>query len=386
MAVADVLARTGPRKLLALDGGGIRGLISLGFVVRMEHLLREKLGADDSFRLADYFDYFAGTSTGAIIAAGLSIGMKAEEIRMFYMQHGREMFEKNWLLQQFKSKYGSENLSKMLQEVFGANTTLGTVPDPARGIQGPRTLLLVVMRNESTDSPWPISNHPRALFNDPASPECNLRIPLWQLVRASTAAPTYFPPEEINTGTQKFLFVDGGVTVFNNPAFQLFSMATASCYRLGWPTGEDKMLLVSIGTGTARDANNLLKASDTNLLYNASKVPSALMSAASSHQDFLCRMLGKCIHGAPINMEIGDMVGTNGVGPLASKLFTYVRYNVDISQKGLNDLGLNRLIAAQVQQMDSVDSLHDLDLIGQVGASKQVDEAHFQGFLGASTP
>ena len=60
-----------------------------------------------------------------------------------------------------------------------------------------------------------------AKYNDPALEDCNLNLPLWQLVRASTAAPTYFPPEVVTVGGQVFLFVDGGITTYNNPAFQL---------------------------------------------------------------------------------------------------------------------------------------------------------------------
>jgi uncharacterized protein len=86
--------------------------------------------------------------------------------------------------------------------------------------------LLVVLRNATTDSPWPISNNPFAKYNDPANLANNLKFPLWQLVRASTAAPTFFPPEVITIEGQAFVFVDGGVTMYNNPAFQMFLMAT----------------------------------------------------------------------------------------------------------------------------------------------------------------
>ena len=78
-------------------------------------------------------------------------------------------------------------------------------------------------------------------------------------MRASTAAPTYFPPELVQVGKASFLFEDGGVTMYNNPSFQLFLMATVTPYHLGWPTGEDKMLLVSLGTGTSPQANANLK-------------------------------------------------------------------------------------------------------------------------------
>lgn len=85
-----------PRKLLALDGGGIRGVLSLEILAEIEKKIAAKTGVD---RLGDYFDYVAGTSTGAIIAAGLSIGMTAAELLQFYREAGVSMFEKNALLQ-----------------------------------------------------------------------------------------------------------------------------------------------------------------------------------------------------------------------------------------------------------------------------------------------
>ena len=138
-----------------------------------------------------------------------------------------------------------------------------------------------VLRNATTDSPWPISNNPYGKYNERERPDSNLNFPLWQLVRASTAAPTYFPPEVIKNGRYSWVFVDGGMTMYNNPAFQLFLMGTLDAYRLSWPIGEDKILLVSIGTGSSAEANANLAPHQMNLLYNASSIPSALMYAAS---------------------------------------------------------------------------------------------------------
>jgi predicted acylesterase/phospholipase RssA len=113
-------------------------------------------------------------------------------------------------------------------------------------------MLLVVTKNVTTDSAWPISSNPDAHYNAPARRDCNLRIPLWQLVRASTAAPAFFPPEILqwdrDDPSKTFVFADGGVTPHNNPAFLLYRMATEPAYWLGWATGEDRLLLVSIGT------------------------------------------------------------------------------------------------------------------------------------------
>src|SRR5204863_7922731 len=115
-----------------------------------------------------------------------------------------------------------------------------------------KKLLLVVMRNASTGSAWPISSNPHGMFNDCSRDDCNLNIPIWQLLRASTAAPSFFPPEQIQFGEARHLFVDGGVTPFNNPALLADLMATLPCYRLNWPAMSESLLVVSIGCGSFR--------------------------------------------------------------------------------------------------------------------------------------
>ncbi len=262
--------------------------------------------------------------------------------------------------------------------------TLGSAPF--------KSLLMVVMRNATTDSPWPVSNNPSAKYNDTTRADCNLNLPLWKLVRASTAAPTYFPPESVQLGKNEFVFVDGGVTVYNNPAFHLFCMATADCYRLGWKTGEEDMLLVSVGTGVAPGADPRLNPADMNMLYNATHIPSALMAAANAQQDFLCRLFGRCLRGAEIDREMGALTypydattATNpygGYGPVGDKkLFTYIRYNVDLTQDGLNALGLSAIPATSVQAMDSVQSIPSLQVIGDTAGLKEVDINDYKNFV-----
>jgi patatin-like phospholipase/acyl hydrolase len=376
MSVQKILSKTGPRKLLALDGGGIRGIITIEVLAKIESLLQEKLGADDKFLLADYFDYIAGTSTGAIIASCLSWGMRVSEVREFYINQGENMFDSASLLKQFQYKFEDKNLAQELREKFqekdGSVATLGS--------SLLKTLLLMVMRNATTDSPWPISNNPYARYNDPSRPDCNLQLPLWQLIRASTAAPTYFPPEviEVEKG-EPFVFVDGGITSFNNPAFQLFLMATTKPYKLNWPVGEDKMLLVSVGTGMTPSANKNLKPGEMNLLYNAGAIPSALMFAAQNQQDMLCRIFGKCLEGDIIDREVGNMIDINAPG--GKKLFTYMRYNADLSDEGLSALGLTQINPADVQKMDAVDKIKELQAVGKAIADQKVKKEHFVNFL-----
>ena len=367
----DKPAKAGPRKLLACDGGGIRGIISVEILAQIEKQLRASSGNPDLV-LADYFDYVGGTSTGAIIATLVALGFSMDESREFYLKSGAEMFQPARLWERLRTKFDDDNLTKMLKDIIGETTTLAS--------EKLRTLLMIVLRNATTDSPWPVSSNPRAKYNDLAvrGEGSNLHLPLWQLVRASTAAPTYFPPEVINVGVNQFVFVDGGVTMYNNPAFQLFLMAATEPYRLCWPTGEDRMLVVSVGTGASANANRNLSPREMNLIYNASNIPSALMAAALHEQDFLCRIFGKCLAGDPLDREVGDVI-VQGL-PGVAKLFTYARYNAELSREGLDALGLPAIDPAHVQQMDSVEHVGEMQEVGRAVAARKVQAAHFAGF------
>jgi len=369
----------GPKKILALDGGGIRGMITIEVLAEIESQLRQQLKRGSEFRLAHFFDFVAGTSTGAIIAACVSSGMSVLEIRDFYESSGQEMFDKVFrlnLFKRFRTKYEDASLAKKLQAVFAKETTLGS--------DKLQTVMMMVMRNATTDSPWPVSNNPFAKYNQRDRKDCNLNLPLWQLIRASTAAPVFFPPEVVTfaPGTPneyEFIFVDGGITMYNNPAFQAFLMATVEPYKMGWATGEDQLLVVSIGTGTSPKANADLAPEEMNLVYNASSLPSALMFAALNEQDLLCRVFGKCVAGDQLDREVGDLIGKKG--PVLPKLFTYMRYNAELTEKGLSDLGLSGINPEDVQQLDSVAHIKKLQAVGQAVGKRKVLPVHFNGFV-----
>jgi uncharacterized protein len=371
--LSERLERKGPHKLLAIDGGGIRGVLALQILAKIESILRDESKNAD-YRLADYFDYVAGTSTGAIIAAGISIGMSIGEILDFYLKNGSDMFDKASIVRRLQYKYESEPLAKELKTAFRESTTLAS--------EEIETLLLVVLRNATTDSPWPVSNNPFAKYNDPTHPANNLKFPLWQLVRASTAAPTFFPPEVITIEGQPFVFVDGGVTMYNNPAFQMVLMATVDRYwikappeKRGWETGTGKMLVVSVGTGTSAGTHYSLKPEEMHVLFNATSIPSALMYAALNEQDFLCRVFGECVAGPLLDREVDAM--TSSTGPLSEKLFRYARYNAELTSEGLRDLGCADIKPEHVQKMDSVEFIPALQRVGKAAADRYVDRAHF---------
>ncbi|MCL6257460.1 patatin-like phospholipase family protein [Aquiflexum sp. TKW24L] len=369
-----------PRKMLALDGGGIRGIITLEYLAKIEQDLKHKLGKDDRFRLCDYFDYIAGTSTGAIIAAGLSLGMSVSELLNFYVKEGKKMFDKNFILKRWKAFYGDGEILEKLKETFGEDTDLCLKDGKYK------SLLMIVTMNRTTDSPWPISNNPFAKYNDESRQDCNCRIKLFQLVRASAAAPVYFPPETLqwdpNNPDKTFVFVDGGTTPYNNPSFLLYKMATQPGFRLNWEIGEDKLLLVSVGTGSSPTQGEY-----GNLLNTLQALPDNLMYAASVDQDINCRVIGRCTYGAAIDRELGDMIPRDNNGhiiPLSQDLkkhFLYVRYNVELTQSGMRDIGINDLDPEPLRQLDAVKNIKELKKVGSFAANKHVDLAHFGSFV-----
>lgn len=354
------------KRILSLDGGGIRGMFSIQILLRVEALLREHHG-DPNLVLADVFDCFAGTSTGAIIASCLCWGMTVSEIEELYLKHGPEMFARSPWYRRFHSKYRADSISKLFQRYFREDDSSRSLP--VFGTSKLRKMLIVVMRNASTGSPWPLSNHPEAKYNSPELADCNLDIPFWQILRASTAAPSFFPPQEIRMNGKSQLFVDGAITPYNNPALLAALMTTLPGFGVHWKTGREHLHLVSIGTGSVR-AKLASKASEkVHLFDQLGHVIPALIGAVSLEQDMLCRVLGDCLFGDTIDSEIGK-IDLPTLLSAASQLFSYVRYD-----QRLDQLRARQLTRAQTQ-IDNITMLPTLQEIGRQYAEQNVRLAH----------
>ena len=274
MDLLKKLEPTGQKKILSLDGGGILGLMTVEILAKLEFDLRI-IHDDPNLVLSDFFDFICGTSTGAILAACISAGMSIDQLRTFYVDSGKDMFDKAFILKRLKYKYNDEPLAKKIRMElnralgYSDDDTIATLGDPNL-----KTVLMLMMRNHTTDSPWPVSNNLYGKYNENERKrkDSNLNLPLWQLVRASTAAPTYFPPEVVTLaeGTPdeySFIFVDGGVTTYNNPAFFAFQMATAKPYGMNWKTGVDDLLIVSVGTGKAPKTHHDMEVGDMHMIH-----------------------------------------------------------------------------------------------------------------------
>ncbi|MBM3647939.1 MAG: hypothetical protein FJX11_09130 [Alphaproteobacteria bacterium] len=101
------LQSAGPKRILALDGGGVRGILSLAILEEVEAILRRRSPQPETFRLCDYFDLIGGTSTGSIIASGLAIGLSVGDLVSLYRQVSAKVFKRpRWACSARNSRAG----------------------------------------------------------------------------------------------------------------------------------------------------------------------------------------------------------------------------------------------------------------------------------------
>ncbi|MEJ2541304.1 MAG: patatin-like phospholipase family protein [Gemmatimonadota bacterium] len=364
----------GPKRILALDGGGLRGIVTLGYLKRIEDLLARRHGDGEDFRLAHYFDLIAGTSTGAIIAAALALGMSVDELTKLYMALGKEVFQRSpWRKGIIRARYSHEKLSEHLRRIFGEDTTLGS--------EALQTGLLVVTKRMDTGSPWPLGNNPRARFHE-AGPEddwiSNRDYPLWRVVRASTAAPSFFDPEKLTVSKQEGRstvegnFVDGGVSPYNNPTLQALMYATLSGYGMGWETGADDLLIVSVGTGKGDPG----KAPTWITAKGAMQSLLSLMDDTASLVETMAQWMSTGHTHREIDMDLGtlrdDFVG-------GEPHFTYARYDLPLRRDAVDALkpSIDDETLASLTEMDVPENMPLMKELADLDAAERVEDRHF---------
>lgn len=394
----------GPKRLLSLDGGGIRGAISVAFLGRIEDILSRQQQTD--VRLADYFDFIGGTSTGAIIAGALALGYRTEQVKEFYIRLAPYAFKREfWRVPILQSKFGARGLRDQIEAVIGERKL--SSPDILTGLG-------VVTKRIDTGSPWVITNNPRSPYwNDADDYIGNKHYKLATLVRASTAAPHFFEPElipivesdrspvspavsaalgRIRSGLGRLglgqkkpaldpknfgLFVDGGVSPYNNPSLMLFQIVTLKAFGICWPLGPEKLTVVSIGTGTHRprlSLDSLGIGRTPKLAFHAlmSLIKDAELATLAQMQWF-----GECPAPWPINSEIGTLAADMLPG---GKLFRFLRYDVRLEREWLMnelDVKLNDHEVERLRAMDDPSAVNDLYEIGRIAADRYVLQQHW---------
>ena len=208
------------RRILAIDGGGIKGVFPASFLATVEDSIGDNV--------ANYFDLIVGTSTGGIIALGLGLGLSAQEILAFYEESGPLIFGGNRLLRLLRwlstTKYNSAPLKKALKDHF-SNKKLG---------DSTKRLVIPCLNLETGEvHVYKTAHHPR-LVRDYKEKAVEVAL-------ATAAAPTYFPPHRSPTGIP---LVDGGIWA-NNPVCVAVVEAITL---LDWP--RDSLKVLSIGCTT----------------------------------------------------------------------------------------------------------------------------------------
>jgi uncharacterized protein len=202
-------------KMLCIDGGGIRGV----FAIAILHAIEENYQKP----VADYFDVIAGTSTGSIIAASVSMKIPMEKVLQNYKKFGRKIFVRQAKVGLFKSVYSDRFLRRYLKKVF-KDTMLSEVKTP----------ILIPAVDVTHGKPY---IH-RSVYK--AGEKDDLSIELWDAVLSSCSAPVYFPPNNVRN---QFLSIDGGLWA-NNPSLVCITEALHH-----YKKTIDDIKILSIGTG-----------------------------------------------------------------------------------------------------------------------------------------
>ena len=259
-------------KVLSIDGGGIRGIIPAIILGKLQKRLARNL--------YEVFDLIAGTSTGGIIALG--IGTRGnngqpytpDELLNLYVENGPVIFKKNFLTPEKEllfPKYSPDALEKVLAEFF-QDTEFKTALTP----------LLISSYDLQSQLPFFFKSHQIT-----AKPNYNW--PVTSIARATSAAPTYFPPLHLTRGAEDYALVDGGVFV-NNPAMAAYAEA-----RHLYPDST-QFVVVSVGTGDRQDSISYAQAKEWGLLGWAKQIVPVFMDSVSEAVDYQLSQIPGCTY------------------------------------------------------------------------------------------
>jgi patatin-like phospholipase len=316
-------AREGDRKrILALDGGGVRGLVSLGILARIEALLAARTEQPDKFRLCHYFDLIAGTSTGSVIAVALAMGKPVAEVVALYEKLCPPVFRREgrglW-----KPIFGYRSLESHLKEIVGNAELQSDIL---------KTGLMICAKRIDTGSAWVLTNNPRSKYwgSDSKAYKPNKEYELWRIVRASTAAPHYFDPVEVTINEEGIypeqigLFADGAVAGLTNPSVQALLTAILPAYGFNWPRGKDRLLMISVGTGWWRDEHDRKVFLGSATWKKTAISLAALIQDTSVHALTMMQALSSPRKPWRINSELGAMRGERLI---EGELLTFQRFD-----------------------------------------------------------
>ncbi|SDF06203.1 patatin-like phospholipase family protein [Rhodospira trueperi] len=364
----------GPKRMLALDGGAVRGIVSVAFLERMEAMLAARSDDPDGFRLSHYFDLIGGTSTGALIATGLALGLKVDHLRRFYTERTRKIFR--------RSRFRIAGVQLLFDAKPLVEEILAEVGDRTLDSPDLKTGLVIVTSRMDTGSPWIVTNIPGTKYWDTRTERGTLGnryYRLASLLRASTAAPYYFKPEPIAVveGQPPGWFVDGGVSPYNNPSLAMLQAATLSAYGLRWTPGAQTLLLVSVGTGSHRRRVPGEQIGRMSALGVAMRALSGVIADNQRMTLALLQVLSTPADPWPVNNEVGDL-SDDLLGGRA--LLSFQRYDVQFDPSWVAEhtgITISDDEAKAFERLDNAAAVDSAYRIAGAAAERQVRAAHF---------
>ncbi|MGE5378724.1 MAG: CBASS cGAMP-activated phospholipase [Bacteroidota bacterium] len=281
-------------RILSLDGGGIRGLLTCRLLEKLETY---------SPGFISKFDLFAGTSTGGILALGLAAGFSPGEMARIYVEKGDRIFAKGFWdhlgdLDRFiDSDYDNKALKQALEDQFGKDRTLDQLP---------RNVLIssfCLDSGEGSEKQRGVRSWKAKFFQNFLSDESDCKQKVVDVALRTSAAPTYFPLYDN--------FADGGL-VANNPS--MCALAQAVDCNTGKQSLEN-IVMLSVGTGATPkwlDGGN----AKWGYVQWAPNLISIMMDGVSGVADFQCRQLlnnNEVERYKRVNVNFPEMIGLDDV-------------------------------------------------------------------------
>jgi len=263
-------------RILSIDGGGIRGILPGMVISRLEEKLQQ-FTKDKNARIADYFDLFAGTSTGGILSLSYLVPdqnqrpqLSARDSVDLYLEKGDDIFDVN-LWQKLRSAGG------VLDEKYNAKALEGALEQTFEDI------MLSDLLKPCIISSYDVQNAKPHFFKQHKSGNKIYNFKVKDVARATSAAPTYFEAARIKNelGTN-FALIDGGLFA-NNPSMVAYSEARAMAFenKIDYPSAKD-MMIVSVGTGSQSKSYPYDKVKDWGQIQWVKPVIEIMMSGSSS--------------------------------------------------------------------------------------------------------
>lgn len=351
------LTAPGPKRVLSLEGGGVRTASEFGYLARMEDLLRRRSGRED-FRLADYFDLIGGSSSGSVIAACLAQRMSVAEAEAVWHRFVAAVFSRrSGLLRQLQHRFEDGPLNRALAEVFGNRT----LTDDALV-----TGLCLYLKRMDTGDTVALTNHPGSRHHVQRR-----TVMLRDALRAALAAPTLFAPVPLTLGTDTpGVYMDAAASVAADPAWHLFRMATSDRQPFRWPASAEDLLLVSVGAGQWRESKSAQEIVRSGILQWTGGLPNLLLRSARRQTGELLEAFGQPL--TPSRTLMSEWFGDR-------PRLSLVRYSVALDADRLSELGLDDA-ARDVEALQAVDDASQAGMhqrIGRAAAERDVLEEHF---------